>query len=293
MDAPNDPYLTTRELADLLRIKERKVYDLAAGGEVPCVRVVGKLLFPRAEVLAWIAAARSGPAAMAQLPRVVLGSSDPLLDWALRESGSGLAGFFDGSQDGLSRFAAHEGVACGLHMHEAEGWNRETVRAQMGAAPVVLVEFAQRSRGLIVAPGNPLGLGDMAGLQNVRLARRQPAAASQAMLDGLLNAAGIDPAQIAGPQTIARTEADLAQTVFEGEADAAFGLCAAARAMRLDFVPVLEERFDLLVWRHAWFEPPFQKLLSFLQTSTFAAKADTLGGYDVSGLGRVWLNGAA
>ncbi|MEX0340492.1 MAG: helix-turn-helix domain-containing protein, partial [Arenibacterium sp.] len=51
-------YLTTRELADLLRIGERKVYDLAANGEVPCVRAVGKLLFPRAEITAWLNASR-------------------------------------------------------------------------------------------------------------------------------------------------------------------------------------------------------------------------------------------
>jgi excisionase family DNA binding protein len=54
-------YLTTRELADLLRIKERKVYDMAAAGEVPCSRAMGKLLFPRAEVEAWLAASASGP----------------------------------------------------------------------------------------------------------------------------------------------------------------------------------------------------------------------------------------
>ena len=58
MSPSDEPYLTTRELADLLRIKERKVYDMATRGEVPCVRVVGKLLFPREEIDRWIDAAR-------------------------------------------------------------------------------------------------------------------------------------------------------------------------------------------------------------------------------------------
>ena len=58
-------FLTVRELAALLRVTERKVYDLAATGQVPCNKATGKLLFPEAEVRAWIARAQSGGAAPA------------------------------------------------------------------------------------------------------------------------------------------------------------------------------------------------------------------------------------
>ncbi|MEE9589560.1 MAG: helix-turn-helix domain-containing protein, partial [Hyphomicrobiaceae bacterium] len=120
-------YLTTKELAELLRIKERKVYDLAATGEIPCSRAMGKLLFPRAAVEAWLASASSGLDRAGEVqsrPNVFLGSHDPLLDWALRESGCGLATYFDGSLDGLERFAAGEGIASGLHIYEpaAKQW---------------------------------------------------------------------------------------------------------------------------------------------------------------------------
>ena len=64
---PSDPaepaFLTTREVAELLRVKERKVYDLAASGGIPCRRVTGKLLFPRAEIEAWLAGGTASPAA--------------------------------------------------------------------------------------------------------------------------------------------------------------------------------------------------------------------------------------
>ncbi len=69
MGKTNSDYLTTKELADLLRIKERRVYGLAASGDVPCVRVVGKLLFPRNQIEAWMAAARSGPDQRFACPR--------------------------------------------------------------------------------------------------------------------------------------------------------------------------------------------------------------------------------
>jgi len=293
MNAIDEPYLTTRELAELLRIKERKVYDMATHGDVPCVRVVGKLLFPRAEIMQWIDASRSGPQTLTDisLPPTVLGSHDPLLDWALRESGSGLAAFLDGSADGLRRLDSLEGVACATHIHEDEGWNVNTVKAQFENQSVVLVEFAQRVRGLIVAVDNPLGLSDMASLAGHRIARRQGSAASQQLLEQRLAEAGVAPEAIRQFDDCARTEDELGMQVFDGHVDAAFGLQSVASRLRLGFLPQLEERFDLLVWRQAWFEPPFQKLLGFMGSEAFRDKAAKLGGYDISNLGRVHFNG--
>src|SRR5699024_1763142 len=85
-------FLTTKEVAELLRVRERKVYEMAAEGEIPCRRVTGKLLFPRAELDVWLSGGVSTPAEA--LPEIVAGSHDPLLEWAIRESGSGLATFF-------------------------------------------------------------------------------------------------------------------------------------------------------------------------------------------------------
>jgi molybdate-binding protein len=88
----------------------------------------------------------------------------------------------------------------------------------------------------------------------------------------------------------ARTESDAALAVFESVADAAFGLRCIARQFRLDFVPVIKERFDLIVWRREWFEPPVQRLMAFTRTPEFANRAETLTGYDISGLGTVHFN---
>jgi len=293
MNPSDEHYLTTRELADLLRIKERKVYDMATRGEVPCVRVVGKLLFPREQISRWIDAARSGPAvsADAPIPPTFLGSHDPLLDWALRESNSGLAAFFDGSADGLNRFGQREGVACAVHVHEDGQWNVNTVKNQLGGRPVVLVEFAKRSRGIIVPMGNPLGLSTIAGLASHRIAQRQMGAASQQLFEQLLNDAEVELTALKICADCARTEDELGMQVFDDKVDAAFGLESVARRLRLGFVPLLEERFDLLVWRQAWFDQPFQQLLTFTKGQVFQAKAASLGGYDVSQIGQVHYNG--
>jgi excisionase family DNA binding protein len=285
-------FLTTREVADLLRVKERKVYDLAAAGEIPCRRVTGKLLFPRKEIDAWLAggisAARNPKSALAN---IVAGSHDPLLDWAIRESGSGLATFFDGSLDGLERLARGEAAIAGLHVFEAESgdWNLGHVRAAVGSAPVVLVEWATRQQGLLLADGlagQVKSLGDLAGR---RVARRQPSAGAGLLFDHLLAEAGL-AGKVEFVADLARTETEAAAAVASGQAEAAPGLAAMAKQFGLGFLPTVVERFDLVVDRHAWFEPPFQRLLAFCATPAFAAKAKELGGYDLAGHGKVIWN---
>jgi excisionase family DNA binding protein len=296
-------FLTAREVAQLLRLKERRVYALAQAGAIPWRRVTGRLLFPRAEIETWLARRDGGreatavgapAAAAAPAPAVLVGSHDPLLEWALRESRSGIASFLDGSLDGLARLARGEAVAAGLHLAEDGGrdWNRGHVAAALAGRPVVLLEWAWRERGLITAAGNPLRLRAVADLAGRRVVPRQPEAGSQILLEALLaREDGLRSGQDAIVATApVRSEADAALAVADGKADAAFGLVSLARQFRLDFVPVTRERYDLVVDRHAFFERPFQRFLAFCRSSALAEKAADLGGYDLGGLFEVHYN---
>lgn len=286
-------YLTTKELADLLRIGERKAYDLASSGELPCVRAMGKLLFPRAEVIAWLNASRSGPhVAEPPLPPIVAGSHDPLLDWALRESGSGLATYYDGSFDGLTRLAERSAQAAVLHIHEEHGFNTQSLRDTLGEAPVVLVEVAQRQRGLLLAPGTS-GIAGFADLKGRRVILRQDSAASQRLFDAQLEAHGMTRDDLDALPNCARTEEELAITLHDGKAEAGFGLGALAGLYDLGFSPTHSERLDLAIWRRAYFDAPMQKLLRFLRSDPFKARASEFGGYDLTGLGQVHHNGSS
>ena len=90
-------------------------------------------------------------------------------------------------------------------------------------------------------------------------------------------------------EAVERSETDLAMAIADGRADVGLGIAAAARQFKLDFAPLIEERFDLLVWRKAYFDPPFQKLVALCLSEAFRDKAKALGGYDVSGFGRFAL----
>ena len=281
-------YLTTREVADLLRVKERKVYDLAASGEIPHRRLTGKLLFPRAALEAWLE--EDERISEVERPSLLVGSHDPLLDWAVRESGCGMASLIDGSMDGLNRFAAGEAAIAGLHLPEADGWNIRTV-AERGLRNCVLLAWAIRTQGLMISPGAKDRVRTIGDLKGHSIALRQPGAGGRALFERLASEAGVDLADLKILTNLARTEGDAAAAVASGEADATIGLEAMARQFRLDFVPVTREHFDLLIDRRSYFTPPLQVLFDFARSAAFQGRAKALGGYDISVLGTVrWLS---
>ena len=115
--------LTTDEAADYLRLSERKLYELVADRAVPCSKVTGRWLFPRAALDRWVSAGLIAPAGLAQVaaPPIVGGSHDPLLEWALRESNSGLASLPEGSEEGLRRLTQGEVMVAAIHLHRLDG----------------------------------------------------------------------------------------------------------------------------------------------------------------------------
>ncbi len=288
--------MDTREVAAYLRLKERRVYDLVKSNALPHVRATGKLLFPRAQIDAWLATKAGAPTAHAEaaVPPIVAGSHDPLLEWAARESGCGLAVLACGSRAGLDRLARGEAMLAATHWLDAASgeYNVPLVRAELAGADVVAIEWARRTQGLLLAAGNPLkvkGLPDLVR-KRARMVRRQAEAGSQHLLLQLLAQAGIAPADLAWLARPARAETELAAAIHDGRADAGVAIEAAARAHGLDFIPLTEERLDLVVRRRDYFEPPVQALLAFARTPEFAAQARALGGYGVGATGRVAYN---
>ena len=286
--------LTTDEAAAYLRLSERKLYELVANGAVPCTKVTGKWLFPRAALDRWLVAGLVLPAlAQAPAPPIVGGSHDPLLEWALRESGSGLASLPEGSEAGLRRLARGEITAAAIHVHRLDGddeaANLDAVADAPGLHDVVVIACARREQGLVLAPGNPLQLRDIAGVaaRRARLALRPQGAGAQLLLLALLARAGLafDALELVKP--VCPTGADIAQAVRSSRADCGVATRAVAQAAGLDFVPLTWERFDLALHQRDYFRPGLQALFKFIRTAAFRDRAAELAGYDVSEAGDV------
>jgi excisionase family DNA binding protein len=288
--------LTTDEAAAYLRLSERKLYELVADGAVPCSKVTGRWLFPKAALDRWIAAGLATPQlAYEAPPPIVGGSHDPLLEWALRDSGSGLANLTEGSESGLRRLTRGEVAVAAIHLHRFNGddadANIDAVAAAPGLHDAVLIGFARREQGLLVAPGNPLKLTDLTSVATAkaRMAQRPAGAGAQLLLLSLLAASGLAPEALTLVKDTCPTGNDVAQAIRAGRADCGIATRAVAAAAGTDFVPLVWEHFDLVLRQRDYFRPQPQRLFAFMRTPAFAAQARELGGYDISEAGEVRL----
>lgn len=293
---PLGAMMDTREVAAYLRLKERRIYALVRENALPHVRATGKLLFPRAQIDAWLATKAGTPVthAPAAAPPIIAGSHDPLLEWAARESRCGLAVLACGSSAGLERLALGAARIAAMHWLDAASgeYNVPLVRARMPGSDVVVIEWARRQQGLLVAPGNPLKIRTLADLtrRRARMIGRQAEAGSHHLLAHLLAQAKIKRGDIRWLPQPALAETDLAAAIREGSADAGVAIESAARACGLTFLPLAVERLDLVLRRRDYFEPAVQALLAHARTPLFAAHAAAMGGYAVEGNGRVMFN---
>lgn len=286
--------MTVKEVAAYLRLGERKIYDLVARGEIPCVRVTGKLLFPRAHVNLWLTERLDLPPGTPRHPArppVIAGSHDILLEWAVRQSGCALALLMDGSGSGLTRFAEGGAIACGVHVVDPETgvFNGPVVDRTLAGLPAVRIHWARRETGLLLPAGNPLGIRSLADLvaADVTIADRPPGAGGHILLRHLLRQQGLPAEGVWKSRQEAVNEADVASLILERKAAAGFAPRAAANRFGLTFLPLAWDEFDIVIERRDYFEPPFQALLRYARTAAFIEKARLLGGYDISALGEV------
>jgi len=287
--------LTTDEAAAHLRMSERKLYELVAAGVVPCSKVTGRWLFPKQALDRWVVAGLIAGQQLAQIipPPIVGGSHDPLLEWALRESGSGLAYLPEGSEAGLRRLVRGEVMVAAIHLHRIDGdderTNIEAVAVTPGLHDAVVIAFARREQGLLVAPGNPLKLKDIASIAaaKARMAQRTDGAGAQLLLLLLLHRAGIKRETLNAFSPACVTGADLAEAVRSGRADCGIATRSAARAAGVDFVPLSWEHFDLVMHQRDYFLPALQALFAFLRQPLFTSRAQEMSGYDAGETNRV------
>ena len=286
---------TTAEAARYLRLKERKIYEMVADGTVPCTKVTGRWLFPKAELDHWLASSVTRPAGMnrPQPAPIIAGSHDPLLEWAMRESGCGLAMLAVGSEAGFNRFVAGESVAAAMHLHALEDAeadaNLAAVSGRNDLQDAVLIAFCRREQGFLVAPGNPLkieGIDDVMA-PRVRIAMRPQGAGAQLLLLSLLHRVKATLDRLNAIAPVCSTGPDIAQAIRAGRADTGIATRSVAGAAGLDFVPIVWEAFDLLMRQRDYFHAPMQTLIRFLQSAELKARAQELGGFDLSGAGGV------
>lgn len=200
-----------------------------------------------------------------------------------------------GSLQGLLALQRNEAHLAGAHLLDAETgtYNLGYVDRLLTAhgVPAVVIAFVRRTQGFIVARGNPKDIRTVADLArpDVRFVNRQAGAGTRVLLDYELALAGITPAQVNGYEHVEASHMGITATVAGGKADCGMGIEAAAQARDLDFVPLAEERYDLVIPRVHYESPLLAPLLSLLRQPSpdFLAQVAALGGYNTAGMGEI------
>jgi putative molybdopterin biosynthesis protein len=226
---------------------------------------------------------------------VAIGSHDLALDLlsnalARRASGASLASANVGSLGGLVALARGEAHLAGSHLlDEATGeYNVSYVKRHV-REPALIVTLAGRVQGLLLPPGNPRRLQGLADLArpDVLFVNRQRGSGTRVLLDYKLRQAGIAPEQVRGYEREEYTHLAVAAAVASGAADVGLGILAAARALGLEFVPLFNERYDLVIPRRHYESELLAPLLEVIRAPEFRTQVESLGGYDVAEMGRV------
>lgn len=279
----------------------RKVYALTAAGRREMerwLRHVPPGIVRRRDALV---RARLGPAFRgAKDPRgeplFAVGSDDLILDLLARQLTERhpeihFAAQPVGSLSGLIALHERRAQLAGIHLLDIDTgeYNVPYVKHLLPGERMILLNLARREQGLMIAAGNPkgiLGLPDLAR-RGVRVANRQAGAGTRLLLHHLLRKARIDATRIRGYDRELPTHAAVAAAIATGEADAGPGVRAAAHAHGLDFLPLGEERYDLVMPRQIFESRRLRPLLELLHDASFRRTAAHIPGYDVAGMSRV------
>ncbi len=227
---------------------------------------------------------------------VVIGSHDPALDLladmvSRRRAGVNVSSSNVGSLGGLLALRRGEAHAAGVHLlDEATGeYNVPYVRRYVKGRGVVLVNLAKRIQGLIVPAGNPKGvarLEDLAG-SGARFINRQRGSGTRMLLDYMLGRLGIEAGAVAGYDREEYTHLAVAAAVAGGRADVGLGILSAAKALGVDFVPLLEEQYDLAIPTPFYESALLEPALALLRGNEFKRELTAMGGYDTGQTGEV------
>ncbi len=227
---------------------------------------------------------------------VVLGSHDNTLDLLgtllrRRDPRLRLSSGHVGSLGGLMALRQGRSHLGGSHLfdEETDTYNVPYIQRYLPGLPLKLINLAWRQQGLMVLPGNPKNIRSIPDLtrEGVSFINRQRGAGTRVLLDYLLKQEGLTADAVQGYEREEYTHMAVAVNVLSGTADAGLGILAAARALGLDFIPLLPERYDLVVPETTFQDHRFQTLLAVIRSQDFMDAARALGGYDLQDCGKI------
>ena len=301
--------LSTQEVADILHVSKSTIYDLIRRGEINSYKIGRKVRFTQDDVDAYIARSRHEhstqpvktvdtgstlltPAHLGA-PELIISGQDVVLDILanyLQQEGLSAGRTYLSSFEGLLALYQDKVDVAACHLYDGSGYNAGFVRSLVPGIPTVLVNVSYRSVGFYVRRGNPKGIRGWEDLarRDVSILNRRPGSSSRILLDVQLKRLGLAASNIRGYDKIMRSHLTMAAAIAEGEADLAIGTERISRQMEgIDFIPLLEERYDIAVKKARLDSPPVQKLRLVMTQPAFRRELSRFSGNDYRDSGKI------
>ena len=301
--------LSTQEVADILHVSKSTIYDLIRRGEIHSYKIGRKVRFTQDDVDAYIARSRHEhstrpvktvdthstlltPDVEAE-PELIISGQDVVLDILanyLQQAGVNAGRTYLNSFEGLLSLYQDNIQVAACHLFDGTDYNVSFVRSLMPGVPAVLVNVSYRTQGFYVPKGNPKGITgwDDLNREDISILNRRTGSSARILLDTQLKRLGIPASRVKGYDKIMKSHLTMAAAIAAGEADLAIGTERISRQIEnLDFIPLLEERFDLVIKRELLETEPVQKLVAILRQSVFKKEISHFTGNDYRDLGKI------
>ncbi|PKN72644.1 MAG: DNA-binding protein [Deltaproteobacteria bacterium HGW-Deltaproteobacteria-10] len=295
--------MNTKEVAQYLDIHEKQVYLLIKAGKIPCTRVTGKWIFPVKLIDEWIQTSAQDFLQQARKKinsiagsLLAAGSNDPILDMLLTAIKKDYPTFNifssnTGSVNGLEALNTGLTDIAFSHLYDAASgdYNIPYLKQYCPNQSPVVVNLFYRQIGFLVAKSkSKIFKGwDSLTQKNIRFVNRQKGSGIRVLLDQELKERGIICTDISGYDTEVYTHFEVGLCLISGEADTGIASAAVARILDLDFHPLVDERFDMILEKNTFFQPAVQAFIETLQSEKFKNRVEKIGNYDFTHAGKI------
>ncbi|MBP3684964.1 MAG: helix-turn-helix transcriptional regulator [Oscillospiraceae bacterium] len=301
--------LSTQEVADILHVSKSTIYDLIRKGEIHSYKIGRKVRFTQDDVDAYIARSRHEHSTRPvknidthstlltppkeEKPELIISGQDVVLDILanyLQQEGVNTARTYLNSFEGLLSLYQDNIHVAACHLFDGVDYNTSYVRSLMPGISAVLVNVSYRTQGFYVQKGNPKGIKGWSdlGREDISVLNRRVGSSARILMDTQLKRLGISASSVKGYERIMKSHLTMAAAIAAGEADLAIGTERISRQIDgLDFIPLLEERFDFVIKKEMMETEAVKKLLKVLQMPAFRKEIAHFSGNDYRDLGKI------
>ena len=299
--------LSTQEVADILHVSKSTIYDLIRRGEIHSYKIGRKVRFTQDDVDAYIARSRHEHSTRPvknidthstlltpdkeDEPELIISGQDVVLDILanyLQQEGVNAARTYLSSFEGLLSLYQDNIHVAACHLFDGFDYNTSYVRSLMPGVPAVLINVSYRTQGFYVQKGNPKNIKGWSDLSrtDISVLNRRVGSSARILLDTQLKRLGIPASKVKGYDKIMKSHLTMAAAIAAGEADLAIGTERISRQIdNLDFIPLLEERFDFVMKKEMLETEAAQKLIKVLRMPAFQKEIARFSGNDYRDLG--------